>query len=110
MIRVSAVYPNAAGSRFDADYYQHRHEPFAIELLGPLGLQGLRTTLGEAALDGGGPPYWAISELHFASRAIFDAAIAQCGEALFADIPNYTNVAPVLQISRPGSETNLEGA
>jgi len=104
MIRISAIYANETGSRFDADYYQHRHEPFAIALLEPHGLAALRTTLGEAGLDGSAPPFWAICEMQFTSRATFDTAIAQCGEALFADIPNYTNVAPVLQISRLGSE------
>jgi uncharacterized protein (TIGR02118 family) len=110
MIRISAIYPNEAGSRFDAGYYQQRHEPFAIGLLEPLGLKGLRTALGEAGLDGSAPSYWAISELHFTSREACDAALAACGTALFADIPNYTNVAPVLQVSRPGSEWETKGA
>jgi uncharacterized protein (TIGR02118 family) len=104
MIRISAVYANEAGSRFDPQYYQHQHEPFATNLLTPHGLLGLRTTLGEAALDGTTPPFWAISELLFPSREIFDAALLQCGQALFADITNYTNVAPVLQVSRLESD------
>lgn len=110
MIRISAVYPNEAGSRFDADYYQNSHEPFAKGLLEPLGLCGLRTVLGETALDGSAPAYWAISEMHFTSREACDAALAACGTALFADIPNYTNVAPVLQVSRPASEWETKGA
>lgn len=110
MIRILAVYPNEAESHFDADYYRHRHEPFATGLLAPLGLRGLRTTLGETALDGAAPPYWAVSEMLFATRTDFDAAIAQCGADLFADLPNYTNVAPVLQVSTLANETILEGA
>lgn len=103
MIRISAIYPNEEGSRFDGPYYTANHEPFARRLLAPLGLAGLSTLLGEAALDGGPPPFWAIAELHFATREAFDAAIAAVGEALFADIPNYTNVTPVLQVSRDGA-------
>ncbi|VWX47303.1 EthD family reductase [Novosphingobium sp. 9U] len=106
MIRISAVYANEHGSRFDTQYYQHRHEPFATDLLTPHGLLGLRTTLGEAALDGAAPPFWAISELLFASREVFDAALSHCGEALFADIINYTDVAPTLQVSVLGSDWN----
>lgn len=98
---ISAVYPNTPGSRFDAAWYVDRHTPFATGLLAPLGLQRLTTTLGLAGLDGGEPPYWAISEMVFASRAQFDAAMAACGEQLFADIPNYTTVTPVLQVSQP---------
>ncbi len=109
MIRISAVYANEPDSRFDAEYYRDRHEPFARSLLEPHGLQGLRTTLGEAALDGSAPPFWAISELVFASREAFDSAMSRCGEALFADIPNYTTVIPVLQVSRLECD-NTKGA
>ncbi|MBH1992270.1 MAG: EthD family reductase [Sphingomonadaceae bacterium] len=99
MLRVSAVYPNSDGSHFDGEDYVQRHAPFAHGLLDPLGLKGLRVTLGHAALDGAPPPYWAISELIFDNRPAFDAAMTACGEALFADAPNFTNVAPVLQVS-----------
>jgi uncharacterized protein (TIGR02118 family) len=99
MLRVSAVYPNTQGSRFDGTDYVQRHRPFARGLLDPLGLRDLRITLGTAGLDGAPPPYWAISELIFDDRAAFDGAMAACGEALFADAPHYTDVAPVLQVS-----------
>ena len=87
MLRVSAVYPNSAGSRFDGEYYVRRHTPFARGLLNPLGLRDLRITLGTESLDGAAPPYWAISELTFDDREAFDNAMAACGEALFADAP-----------------------
>jgi uncharacterized protein (TIGR02118 family) len=97
MIRIAAIYPNAQGSRFDGAYYTGRHTEFARGLLEPHGLQAISTSLGIASLDGGPPPFWALSQMQFASRAAFDAAMAACGEALFADIPNYTDVTPVLQ-------------
>lgn len=105
MILITAVYPNEVGSRFDAAYYLDQHTPFAVDLLTPHGLTGLRATTGSAAIDGSPPAYWAISELRFTSRAAFDAVLEQCGEALFADIQNYTNVAPVLQISSLDHDT-----
>ncbi|MEO0032527.1 MAG: hypothetical protein RIS94_2285 [Pseudomonadota bacterium] len=98
MIRIAAIYPNAADSRFDGTYYRDRHTAFARGLLEPHGLIAISTTLGLAALDGAPPPFWAIAEMTFPSREAFDAAIAACGEALFADIPNYTDVTPVLQV------------
>lgn len=107
MIRVSALYPNAEGSRFDARYYVERHEPFAKDMLEPFGLEEIRTAIGLFALDGAPPAFWAISEMVFATRAEFEAAMSQCGERLFADIPNYTDVAPVLQISRLGSDAEF---
>jgi uncharacterized protein (TIGR02118 family) len=99
VLRVCALYPTKAGSRFDGAYYVERHAPFARQLLEPHGLIELRVTIGIAALDGAPPPFSAISELVFASRAAFDAAMQACGETLFADAPNYTDIAPVLQLS-----------
>ncbi len=99
MICISAIYANTAGSRFDAAYYRERHRPLAESLLSPHGLHALRVSLGEQALDGGPPPFWAISEMTFPDRAAFDAAIAAVGADLFADAPNYTDVTPTLQLS-----------
>ncbi len=104
-ILISAIYPNEAGSRFDAAYYRDRHTPFALDLLAPHGLTGLRTTTGRAAIYGSPPPFWAISELRFASRQAFDDALGLCGEALFADVRNFTDVAPLLQVSSLGHDT-----
>ncbi|MGH6650042.1 MAG: EthD family reductase [Sphingopyxis sp.] len=99
MLCITAIYPNDPGSRFDAGYYTAAHAPLAEALLSPHGLRTIRTTIGLAGLDGSPPPFWAVSEMHFPSRADFDAAIAASGDALFADIPNYTNVTPILQVS-----------
>lgn len=98
MIRIVAIYPNTAGSRFDGAYYADQHTALARSLLEPLGLLGVTTLLGEATLDGAPPPFWAISEMHFPTREVFDSAMTAVGEALFADLPNYTDTAPVLQI------------
>ena len=104
MITISAVYPNRAGSRFDADDYRDRHVPFATALLGPHGLAGLRMSAGQAGLDGSPPPFWMITEMRFPTRAAFDAAIAADGTTLFADLPNFTDVEPILQLSADGVE------
>lgn len=99
MLRICALYPTNADSHFDGLYYVDRHAPFARQLLAPHGLIDLRVTIGIAALDGGPPPFAAVSEMVFASRAAFDAAMQACGAALFADAPHYTDIAPVLQVS-----------
>lgn len=105
MIRVSAIYPNEPGSRFDARYYLEQHEPFATDMLKPFGLEAIRTALGRSSLDQGPPPFWAISEMVFTTEDQFHTAMEQCGERLFADVPNYTNVTPILQFSEIGAET-----
>jgi uncharacterized protein (TIGR02118 family) len=99
VLRISAVYLNSPGRRFDGAYYIEKHTPFTQELLSPYGLNRRCTTLGKTGKNNFLPPFWAISELVLTSRAAVDAAIAQRGQALFADISNDTEVAPVLQIS-----------
>lgn len=99
MLCITAIYPNDPDSRFDSGYYLTSHTARAKALLSPHGLQAIRTTIGIAGLDGSPPPFWAVSEMHFTSRADFDAAITAGGDALFADIPNYTDVTPTLQVS-----------
>ena len=108
MICVMAAYPNTPGSRFDIEYYKTRHATLARGLLEPHGLTGLRIAAGEVALDGAAPPFWAIAEMSFTSRAAFEAGMAQCGAALFADAPNYTDVEPILQFASVVSPTPQE--
>lgn len=35
MIRISVLYPNETGKKFDATYYLQKHVPMAGERLGP---------------------------------------------------------------------------
>ena len=39
MIRVSVLYPNEAGKKFDFDYYQNKHMKLVRERWGSMGLQ-----------------------------------------------------------------------
>ena len=109
MINILALYPNEPGSRFDAGYYRTRHVPTASRLLAPYGLIGLRLAEGVAGLDGSPPRFWMVSEMHFRSRDAVDRALAACGEALFADAPNYTDVEPLLQVCAPGETLVADG-
>ena len=99
MIRVAVLYPNSPGSSFDVAYYKHRHMRLVSEKLGPLGLVGCEVDAGIADLEGGPPPYAAIGYMLFETREAFQSAFAKVGGELVADVPNYTNIAPVIQIS-----------
>jgi uncharacterized protein (TIGR02118 family) len=48
---------------------------------------------------GAPPTYTAMGHLYFDSITEFQAAFAPHAEVIMADIPNYTNVQPVIQIS-----------
>jgi uncharacterized protein (TIGR02118 family) len=57
----------------------------------------------EQGLAGGAPgappTYAAMGHLYFESLAAFEAAFLPHAQELLADVPNYTNIQPVIQIS-----------
>jgi uncharacterized protein (TIGR02118 family) len=91
MIRLTVLYPTAEGSTFDHDYYRDRHVPLAVQTWG---LEGAEIDKG---VDG---PYAAAVHFRFESLEAMTAALSLEGSAqVTADVANYTNITPVLQIS-----------
>jgi uncharacterized protein (TIGR02118 family) len=100
MIKVSVMYPNASDARFDMTYYLDRHMPMVRDLMGGV-LKGINVEQGLAGGQPGAPaPYVALGHLFFESVDAFQAAFAQHSGAILADIPNYTNTQPTVQISQ----------
>ena len=100
MIKVSVMYPNAADARFDMKYYLDRHMPMVGKLLGGA-LKSMNVDEGLAGGAAGAPaPYVAMCHLFFDSVEAFQAVFAQHSGVILADIPNYTNAEPTLQISQ----------
>jgi uncharacterized protein (TIGR02118 family) len=100
MIKVSVMYPNASDARFDMTYYLDRHMPMVRDLMGGA-LKGMNVEQGLAGGQPGAPaPYVALAHLLFESVDTFEAAFAQHSGAIMADIPNYTNTQPTVQISQ----------
>jgi uncharacterized protein (TIGR02118 family) len=99
MIKVSILYPNNEGSTFDMDYYCNTHIPMTEEKLGA----AVKGVMIEQGLSGGAPnsqpTYIAAGHLFCDSLEAFQEAFAPHAETLMADIPNYTNVRPIVQIS-----------
>jgi uncharacterized protein (TIGR02118 family) len=99
MIKLTILYPNEPGKRFDVDYYCNKHMPMAQQLLG----KACKGAAVEQGLASGEPgktaPYIVIASLTFDSIADFQTASAGCADALAADLPNYTDIAPIVQIS-----------
>jgi uncharacterized protein (TIGR02118 family) len=99
MIRVSILYPNKSGSHFDAGYYLNTHVPLAERLLGPA-LKGVSVDIGLSGAAPGEPaPYAAIGYLTFESVEAFSSAFLPSAAELVGDIPNYSDIEPVIQIS-----------
>ena len=101
MVRISILYPNVKGSRFDFDYYVQGHMPRSIELLSAHpGFRGVSVERGlSGPAPGSDPAYSAICHYLFESTEAFMAAFTPHASELQGDMPNYTNISPVIQIN-----------
>ena len=99
MIKVAILYPNGEGKTFDMDYYSTKHMPMAASLFG----DSLKAMSIDKGLTGGTPnapmPYLAIGYFYFENMSAFQHAMGDNSAKLRADVPNYTNIQPVLQVS-----------
>lgn len=99
MIKVSVLYPHQEGSRFDMDYYCKNHVPMAQKKLGAA-CKGISVEQGLGGAAPGTPPaFVAMGHLLFESVEAFQAAFGPHTAAIMGDIPNYTTIQPVIQIS-----------
>ncbi|NWG04666.1 MAG: EthD family reductase [Syntrophaceae bacterium] len=99
MIKVSVFYPNEEGKRFDMDYYVNKHMPMIRQMLGTA-CKCVDAEQGLGGLSPGTPAtYIAICHLYFESIESFQTAFGLHGQAIMADMPNYTNIQPTIQIS-----------
>lgn len=99
MIRISVLYPSSPGARFDHDYYLHRHMPLVQERMGAA-LLGWGVERGLRGVEPGSPPeYVAVGRLHCASVEAFEAAFGPHAAEILGDLPNYTDLTPVIQVS-----------
>ncbi len=99
MIKVSVMYPDAPGARFNHDYYRDQHMPLVKARMG----EHCRSYTVDKGLAGGAPgqpaTYVAMCHLYCDSVESFQAGFGPHAQEIMADIPNYTNLAPVVQIS-----------
>ncbi|KRB52667.1 EthD family reductase [Phenylobacterium sp. Root700] len=99
MIKVTILYPNTPGSKFDFDYYLSVHMPLSIARLGA----AMTSITVERVVDPGAPwpspQYTAICSFICESRAAYEAAFFPHMAELQADIPNYTDTEQVVLVS-----------
>ena len=99
MIKVSVFYADREGSKFDMDYYCRSHIPMVREKLGAA-CKGVAVEQGVAgATPGSRPGFIAMGHLYFDSSEAFQTAFGPHAETIMADIPNYTDIQPTIQIS-----------
>jgi|SRR5579872_472193 len=99
MIKVYVIYPNQSDGTFDMDYYLTKHMPMVGSRLKPA-LKGMTVDHGiSGAQPGSDAPYRVIATLSFDSMEMFQAAFIPHAAEIQGDIPEYTNIAPTIQIS-----------
>jgi len=99
MIKFSVMYPYAPDARFDHTYYREKHMPL---LKARMGDACLSYTI-EKGLVGGAPdsPPTYIAMCHVLSESVeaFQTAFGPHAKEIRGDVKNYTDIAPVMQIS-----------
>ena len=97
MIRVSVMYPKQDGGNFDYDYYLQNHMVTVKERWGD-SLRGAEVYKGLSGAGGADETYVTVANLLFDNVEAFEAALAAHAEEIMGDIPNFTNIDPVIQI------------
>ena len=99
MIKVSVMYPNTPEARFDHEYYRDRHMPLVKARMG----DSCQYYTIDKGLAGGAPDapatYVAMCHIFCDSVEAFQAGFGPHAEEIMADIPNYTDLTPIIQIS-----------
>jgi uncharacterized protein (TIGR02118 family) len=99
MIKVSVMYPNTPGARFDHDYYREKHMPLVKGRMGDY----CRFYTIDKGLAGGEPgaPATYVGMCHIFCDSVedFQAGFGPHAGEILGDIQNYTDLSPVIQIS-----------
>jgi uncharacterized protein (TIGR02118 family) len=99
MIVFSVLYPSSDGAHFDHDYYIGTHMPLARKNFGP-GVRDVKILKGVSDAAGGAPAYVVMAHLIFESEHDMTTAMSGPRAAeVFADLPNFTNIQPITQVS-----------
>ena len=99
MIKVSVMYQNTPGARFDHEYYRDKHMPLVKAKMG----DACKFYTVDKGLAGGAPDtpatYVGMCALFCDSVEAFQGSFGPHAEEIMGDIPNYTDLQPIIQIS-----------
>jgi uncharacterized protein (TIGR02118 family) len=99
VIKVSVMYPNKPGARFNHEYYRDKHMPLVKSRMGAR----CKYYTVDKGLAGGAPgepaTYDGMCHIFCDSVEAFQAGFGPHANEILADIPNYTVLTPIIQIS-----------
>jgi uncharacterized protein (TIGR02118 family) len=98
VVKVSVLYPNREGTKFDMVYYLNHHIPMVRQLMG----SALKGVSVEQGISGGEPvsraPYITTCHLLFESVEAYQTSFGPHAQEIMEDIPKYTNSQPLVQV------------
>jgi uncharacterized protein (TIGR02118 family) len=93
------MYPNSPEITFDKEYYCNKHITLISQLLGDA-IKDIQVSFGLVGASAEeAPAFVAMVFMTFDSVEAFQTAFEPHALRLIADIPNYTNAQPQIQIS-----------
>lgn len=99
MIKLIAYYKNLEDKKFNLDYYLNSHLPM-IERLSGDGLKKISIDKGLAGGQPGTKPFYLlVAHLYFENMDTFQSSLVPHFPEIMSDVPNYTDIEPVFQIS-----------
>jgi uncharacterized protein (TIGR02118 family) len=99
MIKVSVMYPNSPGAKFDHDYYRTKHLPLIKSRMGAA-LKYYTIDKGLAGRAADAPAaYVAMCHLLCDSVEAYQSSFGPYSQEIGGDIHNFTDVTPIVQIS-----------
>ncbi|GER90761.1 hypothetical protein KDW_49230 [Dictyobacter vulcani] len=98
MFCASVAYPAQQGKKFDFDYFAHKHVPLFAHLLGANCVR-FEVHKNLAAPGAPAPAFIGVAYFWVQSGEEFGAALAQHGQEIYGDIPNFTDIEPLRQWS-----------
>jgi uncharacterized protein (TIGR02118 family) len=109
MIKISVMYSNKPGMRFDHDYYRTKHLPLIKSRMGA----ALKCyTIDKGLADGEGKPLGAhVAMCHLLCDSVdeYQPSFGPHAQEIREDIPNFTDGTSIHQISEVVVENSVKG-
>lgn len=97
MYCATVAYPRKDGGTFDFDYYTKKHIPMVTRYIGANSPKS-EIRKGISSPDGSPASFVCIASIWIKSIEEFQTTLAKHGKEIMGDIPNYTNIQPILQV------------
>lgn len=99
MIKASVLYPNSPDATFNLDYYRDQHMPLVKKCMGDACLRYSIDHGFAGGEPGSSATYIAMGHIYCDSIEVFQASIGPHMAEIGADLANFTNLQPIMQIS-----------